>query len=263
VPLAARVLPQPVAKAIPQPVKLVRRDLPSGPSSPERIPGPADSPRSVRYDPAFESAVRDGCMTIQQAIERGDRSALAQTIASRHGLPMDLAELAVDNRITIRQAVMQKLSREAAHPQASSGIPRGAVFAVLGLLLLVMGVGIGLLQRAPAPEGGTGNPTDGGATPARFSAEEEPLDERSDAAGRIVGSGIRSEERLIAFCESGPGRARSRWTSSNRFLPAQPGGSVSLARRRRRSADPPVRIRDPTTSRWVAETVGGPIPTEG
>jgi hypothetical protein len=67
----------------------------------------AASPKAaaeVPYDPGFISTVAEGNLTLQQAIERGDRVAYASKVARRHDLPMHVAFLVADNRLGLREA---------------------------------------------------------------------------------------------------------------------------------------------------------------
>src|SRR5206468_6034180 len=108
-----------------------------------------EEPEGFSYDAGFAAAVRDGCLTAKQAIERGDRRALATRLSTRHSLSMDLAYMAADNRITVRQAVLQKAARETAGTSAapgrgvaSGGSWRVVAYGIGSVLLVVAGMAL-------------------------------------------------------------------------------------------------------------------------
>jgi len=88
-----------------------------------------------RPRPGFAAAVLDGCLSPQQALERGDRRALAMRLSLRHRLPMDLALRVADNRVTVHQALQQKAAQEAREPprpqtSVSHGVWNFMIFSV-------------------------------------------------------------------------------------------------------------------------------------
>lgn len=91
---------------------------PADPAGPAAVPEPpvalpsAEGPaagraRVANYDPAFRAAVKAGRLTVQQAVERGDRQAFATRLANRHGIPMAQALKIADNRVRLAE-VLQK-----------------------------------------------------------------------------------------------------------------------------------------------------------
>jgi hypothetical protein len=68
--------------------------------------------RAITYDPGFRNAIENGTLTLQQAVERGDRVAYASRLAQRHGLDMNLAFMLADNQIALAEALQRKTSPE-------------------------------------------------------------------------------------------------------------------------------------------------------
>lgn len=87
------------------------------------------------YDPGFKAAVSAGHLTVREAIQRGDRFALASKLAQRHGLPMRRAFLVVDNRLSF-YAAKRMTKNQAVEPplrRAPSSMSPGRVRIFLGL----------------------------------------------------------------------------------------------------------------------------------
>jgi hypothetical protein len=63
--------------------------------------------RRLPYDRAFEPAIREGLLTVQQATQRNNRQEYADALSRRYGLPSDLALDVTDNRITFYQAIRE------------------------------------------------------------------------------------------------------------------------------------------------------------
>jgi len=64
------------------------------------------------YDPAFKESVEAGRMTAWEAMERGQRDALAGKIADRHGLSTEAAQAVADKRTSLLAAIRaQKTAR--------------------------------------------------------------------------------------------------------------------------------------------------------
>ena len=72
------------------------------PSSAQPIPNAAPD---LEFDPAFRDAVLQGYLSVQQAIERGNRDKYAKRIVERHGLSQELAYLVADNRTSLSMAI--------------------------------------------------------------------------------------------------------------------------------------------------------------
>jgi hypothetical protein len=257
------------------------------PSAVRRAPAPAASTplaeQDASYDPGFAEAVRDGCLSVQQAVERGDRRALALRMAQRHRLPMALALRVADNRITIRQALAEKAiieSREPPRPQTSvsHGVWNFTVVSLGGLILgalafhvvqvwsdyLARNGGSGLSPRAalasaPAPA----RP----AAPAAVPLPPPPLTvPRTDTTGQlveVVGPDPRSV--LIAFCTTGRQAGQRQAVEIAPSAPPSAGVRFGVFRSTEQPGAPlrAIRIRqDPRSGRWVAGDGRAPITTE-
>lgn len=76
------------------------------------VPRNHHSPRRVaNFDPAFRPAVAAGCLTVQQAVQRGNRQAYATRLARKHGISMARALDVADNRMRLGEVV--RLAEEA------------------------------------------------------------------------------------------------------------------------------------------------------
>src|SRR5260221_2009063 len=82
--------PQGAAPAAPAPPTPRASVKDSAAGTATRATSPSEMQREVAYDPGFASAVAAGSLTVQQAIERGDRRALSARLAQRHRLPSHL-----------------------------------------------------------------------------------------------------------------------------------------------------------------------------
>ncbi len=252
----------------------------SGPRS-GRGPGLAEA--EVPYDPAFSEAVRDGCLSIQQAVERGDRRALAARLAQRHRLSMNLACKVADNRITIHQALQQKAaieSREPPRPQTS--ISHGVWnFMITSIGLMVASAFAfrayqewegyfaqrGMLSLGPRMANAAVRPVARPAPAPPVPQPPPPLTvPKTDATGQLVEVvGPDPKSVLIAFCSTGrqgglrepmdvvtgvPPNAALRFGLFRHL--DQPGMAVRAIRIR----------RDANSGRWVSGDGRNPIMTE-
>lgn len=240
---------------------------------------PADTPL---YDPGFTEAVRDGCLTVQQAIERGDRMALAARLATRHLLPMNLALLAADHRITIRQAILQR----AAHVEQARPEPEGAgwvsavkVAAFLGGVAAVLALAAVSLHTSPRPSGAEGSSESDGsaASPPEHALLKLLPDEsdrtkvgtttsKSDTEGRllqVIGPDPRSV--LVGFCTSGRRSDLKDPVGIAELDPPSVSERLGIFRNNALSNLPSraIRIRkDDRTGDWIAGDGAIPIPSE-
>jgi len=111
----------------------------SEPTAPERPRSDLHGALLLDLDPGFQKAVADGCLTIQEAIRRGNREAHAAGLARRHGLAMELAYRVSDNRVSLHAALKGRpaVAPAVARPTASATpIQRRVVFGVALLALL-------------------------------------------------------------------------------------------------------------------------------
>lgn len=252
-----------------------------------RAPGPVESPESMPevpaeelYDPGFREAVEGGCLTVQQAIERGSREVYAMRLARRHGLPRELAFKVADNRVTLQAATQEVRSRIARARAAkerrkpASKIQR-AMIAVFALAVLA-GVGAQsykMWQRMVDESHAAETNTALGSSQAALETvrpEQAPSDGlrivrthlRTDPEGRvtqIVGPDPRSV--LLAYCESGLSGRSLQPVDLVEAIPPELGARNGLFRD---EEDPgalyAIRIRrDEQTRRWVAGDGARPI----
>jgi hypothetical protein len=253
----------------------------------ERLFAPPKRPRlseaEASFDPGFATAVRDGNLTVQQAMERGDRRTLALRLSQRHRLPMPLAEMVADNRITVRQALAQKAVNEAKEPprpqtSVSHGVWNFMVLSIGALILGALGVhvyqtwGEFLAQRgaaalAPRMASAAARPAPAAPQDASVPLPPPPLTvPKTDTTGQLVEvSGPDPRSVLIVFCSTG------RQAGLRQPVEISPGIPPSAAQRLGifRSIDQPgaptraIRIRkDPRTGRWIAGDGRTPIATE-
>jgi hypothetical protein len=66
----------------------------------------AETEEDGGFDPGFESAVAEGFLTAEEALERGERKSLATYLAGLHRIPLRLAFKVADNRITLAEATL-------------------------------------------------------------------------------------------------------------------------------------------------------------
>jgi hypothetical protein len=123
-------------------VRPTRRSGPGSPpgGGPKGRPGDgavaAVDPR-LPYDRAFQVAIDSGYLSVQEAIERGNRDSYAEHLSRRHYLPMELALHVADNRVRLHEAVMATFADEETAPGVASVQPgrgKGLVF-FLGVLM--------------------------------------------------------------------------------------------------------------------------------
>jgi hypothetical protein len=251
---------------------------------PPAAPRPGLSEPEVAYDPGFSEAVRDGCLTLQRALERGDRRALALRLSQRHRLPMELAFKVADNRVTVHQALQQKAALEAKEPprpqiSVSHGVWNFMVFSIGTMILAGLGVhvydvwgdylarrGVALHEPVPAAAATRAHIPEAAEAP-RVPAPPPPLTvPKTDTAGQlveVVGPDPRSV--LISFCSTGrqsgrrepieiaptvPLDASARWGVFRNFdNPAMPVRAILIR-------------KDARTGRWSVGDGRTPIATE-
>jgi hypothetical protein len=244
-----------------------------------RASGLAES--DVPFDPGFAEAVREGRLSPQQALERGDRRSLAQRLSQRHRLPMDLALRVADNRLTVQKALQQKAAIESRVPpppqtSVSHGVWNFMIYTFGALILAALGLhiydvwgdyftqqgGASLIatsaaasarQPAPAPESMPPEPPPALTVP------------RTDATGQVIevlGPDPRSV--LVAFCRSGRQSGQREPIEISPTVPADAAARWGVFRNLGQ-LDTPVRAilirKDSRTGRWSAGDGRSPITT--
>ncbi len=236
------------------------------------------------FDPGFKPAVRDGCLTVAQALERGDRRSLALRISQRHRMSMDLALRVADNRITVRQALEQKSANESQEPPRSQASVSHGVwnFMVLSVgLLILAGLGVHIYSvwgDYLARNGVAGFETEV-ASAAERPRPPEPAPPavpipppaltvpRTDSTGQLVRvEGPDPKSVLISFCVTGRQAGRREPVEILPDVPPSPSLRFGTFRNLDQEGMPirSIRIRlDQQSGRWVAGDGRTPIVTEG
>jgi len=269
------------------------RPTPSWRSAPTQVTAPAPfipaqrpslAESEVSYDPGFAAAVRDGCLTAQQALERGDRKALALRLSQRHRLPMELAFRVAENRVTVHQALQQKAVLEAKEPprpqtSVSHGVWNFMTFSVGALILAGLGVhvyhvwgdylaqrGMAMLEPTPAAASTRAYVT-APAEPPAVPAPPPPMTvPKTDSTGQVVevvGPDPRSV--LISFCMTGRQSGRREAVEIAPTSPPDASARWGVFRSQDSSAIPLRAIlirKDQRTGRWSAGDGRTPIMTE-
>jgi len=236
----------------------------------------------LAYDPGFATAVATGSLTVQQAIERGDRKALAASLALKHKLPAHLAVQVADNRITVRQAFALKAKERTRQvPPSRISVPRGPmaylVYAVGAVVLCGLGVqSFRAWGEYKMLRGANLIATQANAAARARQARLKPTPpppppppvtvDKTDAIGhltQITGPDPRSV--LISFCQTGRQSGLLVPIEIAPAVPPHPSLSFGIFRSLDQPGAPPQAIRiweDAKTGRWVAGDGRGPIPTE-
>ena len=237
----------------------------------------------VPYDPGFAPAVREGRLTPQQAVERGDRRTLAQRLSQRHRLPMELALRVADNRITVQKALQHKAAIESRVPpppqtSVSHGVWNFMIYTFGALIVAALGLHIyDVWGDYFTQQGGASliaSPASASARqPAQASAAESMPPEpppaltvpRTDATGQLIevlGPDPRSV--LVAFCRSGRQSGQREPIEISPTVPSDAAARWGVFRNLGQ-LDTPVRAilirKDPRTGRWSAGDGRSPVTT--
>ncbi len=236
----------------------------------------SDTPatKQAEYDRDLEPSVREGLLTVGEAIRRGNRRAYTDHLVQRFRLSEDLALRVTDNRARLTD-VLRATGRIPGHPEPRGGIdvPRRlqALTLVLGLFVLSalfglhewqrqreMGRRLEVLQMSTSPKAVP--PTD--STDAAVPQDSRTSIER-DESGRITKvSAGHPTDVLAALCEATPLGA----CDMMEIQPTEPPfaghrvGRFAVGHVIERSEVLTIR-RDRETGRWVAGTGLRPIVT--
>jgi hypothetical protein len=257
----------------------------------DRRPSPADQPRPAsgavgeadvqprkhKYDRGFEQAVADGCLTPDQAFERGNREALATRIAERHGLSMERAYKVAENRAPLLSVLrdQEDQSRLSVVPLARTREPRPAWvkrgITAVALAAVALAAWVWYATRA-IPDGSpeavvapvlTATPESAprDAPPSRETVLRSATDVRQDGQGKVVqvvGPDPRSV--TIAFCESAGPVGRCDVIDVTPSIPPDTRLRLGLIRDQDKGSFHTISIRrDRETRRWVAGDGLNPI----
>ncbi len=256
----------------------------SAPAGKSPVPStPVMWEEEAAYDPGFKSAVKEGRLTVSQALERGDRRSLALRVSQRHRMSMDLALKVADNRITVRQALDQKSANESKEPpRPQTSVSHGVWnFMVLSVGLLILGaLGVHIYHvwgDYLARNGAPGFETEVASAAERPRPPEPPPQAvpipppaltvpRTDSTGQLVQvEGPDPRSVLISFCATG---RQAGHREPVEILPGVPPSSslrFGIFRSLDQQAIPvrAIRIRlDPRSGRWLTGDGRSPIVTE-
>lgn len=257
------------------------RRAPTVRSAPRPGGGSALSEAEVPYDAGFAAAVKEGRLTPQQAVERGDRRALALRLSQRHRLPIELALRVADNRITVQKALLHKAAIESRVPpppqtSVSHGVWNFMIYTFGALILAALGLHIhdvwgdyftqqGMASLIASPAAASARHP---APPAEPAPPEPPpalTVPRTDATGQLIevlGPDPRSV--LLAFCRSGRQSGQREPIEISPTAPPDAGSRWGLFRNLGQPGTPVRAIfirRDARTGRWSAGDGRSPITT--
>jgi hypothetical protein len=228
--------------------------------------------------------VRDGCLTPPQALERGDRRALALRLSQRHRLPMELALKVADNRVTVHQALQQKAAIEAKEPprpqtSVSHGVWNFMIASIGAMILAGLGVhiyhvwggylaqrGMAVLEPTPAAAATRTHMKVPAGAP-QVPAPPPPMTvPRTDTTGQlveVVGPDPRSV--LVSFCSTGRQSGRREPIEIAPTVPPDASARWGVFRSLDNPAMPVRAIlirKDRRTGRWSTGDGRTPIMTE-
>jgi hypothetical protein len=229
------------------------------------------------YDRKFEPAIREGFLSVQEAVRRGNRQAYAEELGRRYFLSADLALEVADNRTRLVD-ILRRTGQIPGHP-ASRCERRGPARLQLMTLLLGVLVLTGLfsvqqwqrqgeiarsMERVSLSAPGAAPSED--ASPASVAAlEDTRMSIERDEQGRItMVSARRPADVLAAFCTATRGVTcvtKEIRPSEPRF-PGRRLGYLTVTNTSDESRILPIR-RDRRSGRWVAGNGLGPIVSTG
>ncbi len=237
-------------------------------------PKPKSEPLPDNLDPGFHRAVREGSLTIHDALHRGDREAFASGLVDRHDLPKALAFEVADNRISLRKAVRRR--KEARDQQAArAAVPALRKLIVFGAAMMSLAVMTGVswtwsvnYRRHPAATRSarlvapTRAVADVDTTQKTVAALAKATHVRTDDQGQVievVGPDPRSV--LLSYCDAVSGFLGVEPLSIRTLAPAFRDARLGLFQDyESEGAVRAIRIRrDSRSGRWVAGSGRGPI----
>ena len=99
------------------------------------------------YDPAFVDAIKDGHLTPDQAMLRGNRDAFAQSLAGQHRLPLEQALAVTDNRIPLLAAIRARTPNTRIHLDPERRRRAAVPILVAAVVILVVAVFFALARN--------------------------------------------------------------------------------------------------------------------
>ena len=106
----------------------------------EAVGGSAAS--ALEYDPAFAEAVAQGYLSVQQAIERGERGRYVKRLIERHGISESLALMVADNKTSLTMALRKDREEvaEILRPMRVAVWKKALGAAIAGLAVMAVGI---------------------------------------------------------------------------------------------------------------------------
>jgi hypothetical protein len=198
----------------------------------------------LRYDPAFESAVRDGLLTSREAIQRGQRSMYAGMLAKRYRMTLETAYDVADNRISLLGAIRRNPQSETLPLELS--LKKKNAWPLYGAIAATALVAILAVTFRPAAVVAT---VGRGATHTVGQAEI-----KTDGEGRILSvSALDPHSVLDAYCVAD---ARRRFEPLGLTTPAEAVAGLRLGMMKRLLGSKEflvIEIReDQKAGRWLA-----------
>jgi hypothetical protein len=237
---------------------------------------PQEPGRTSKFDRGFEEAVADGCLTPQQAFERGNREALATRIAERHRLQKRLAYAVADNRMPLLVALREQST--AIQPAVvpvfaprgpSSGWPK-RIFAGVAIALAAVGIWAWTATHGTGEPAGDNmqsigpvrsEPAVGSETVSREKALRASTRVNQDGLGRItLVEGPDPRSVAIAFCESFGGERAFEVFDVVSSVPPDSRSRLGIIRDLERRSFHTITIRkDHQSGRWAAGNGQTPV----
>lgn len=224
-------------------------------------PVPAAGP-ATDYDVGFIPAVADGCLTVRQAVERGDRVAFASRLTQRHGMSLDFAFQIADNRISLGEALRKHAAAgrskvvRAERPARPAG--RKIWMSLIGAAFLAtaaLGVWIGSTMGPEVDEPDS-------AAASRQASVWKHVELQTDKMGRVVSVSAPNPTAVLrGFCRPEPSQQRCDPVEIRAAVSGAPGLRWGIFRTTdRKSGLRAIEIRRKGTVRsWTAGDGNGPI----
>ncbi len=253
--------------------KAIRRSRAQAQPAPE----PKGEPLPDSLDPGFYRAVREGSLTVRDALHRGNRETFASALVDRHSLKRALAFDVADNRISLRKAVRRaKEAREQeAAPPASHGVPAVRKLIVLGVATLSLAVVTGVsgtwsfnhrphraVTRVVRPVAPAPAVVDLDPVRKTTAALAQATHVRKDDEGQVIEVvGPDPKSVLLSYCNAVPGFLGFEPLSIRSTVPAFREARLGLFKDHENAgAVRAIRIRlDSRSGRWVAGSGRVPI----
>lgn len=228
------------------------------------------APPDERFDPEFDHAVTEGFLTVQQAVERGERGVYASTLQQRYDLQSELAFLVTDNRMRLSEALAVQAASASDH--RSTHLLWNIV--QVGTAVVVLGMGMFAMLRPrdqPAAFSAAIAATAGRLHLSRTKTPDPPpvpaeppelVVFKTDAQGRVIEvSGPDPNSVLVALCKHTQFAATLSPIAVAPAVPPSVGERLGFVRDSRDLSARlciPIR-RDSRTGRWFAGDRRDPI----